>query len=110
LGSGRDAVDSVQQTAGPCSQPFERSWPEHQETEDEKEHDGNRTEPIRLNSKYPSNRAESDRGDRKGRNETERDEKRPSLALLTDGSAKKGRQDGQCAWRRDRENAGNESE
>ena len=65
---------------------------------------------IRVNSNYLSYRTENDRYERKGRNKPERDENRPRFARLTNGSAKKDRQNRQRTRRGDRDNAAKESE
>ena len=62
-----------------------------------------------ANSSDLSYRAENDRYDRKRRNKAERDENRPRVACLTDGSAKKNRKNRQRTGRGDRDNAGKES-
>jgi hypothetical protein len=46
----------------------------------------------------------------KDANKAKRNENRPRFACLTDGSAKKDRQNRQRTWRGDRDNAGKESE
>jgi len=63
-----------------------------------------------VDSNYLSDRAENDRYDRKRRNKAKRDENRARFARLTDGSAKKNRENRQRTGRGDRQNAGKESE
>ena len=103
------SIRVTDQAAGLRNEPFERSRPNHEQPETNKDRHRKGAKCILIDTKYLSYRAENDRYTGKGCYEAKRYQERPRRACLGDGRAKKDRQDRECAGSGDRCRAGQQS-